>query len=143
MVAIVARWIRIISVYVGVCTFAALFVTGCNQTGEAGRCDANLPTRDKWKVPAYPNAKQISSAESPSYWQLTTIFQTVDSPAKVHDFYKSTLEKAGWQPNTRAGDGSLIVANCCYYLHLDVSTEVTDEGLTNIIIKYNSSMGCG
>src|SRR5438270_10996313 len=81
------------------CFALTLILSACGESGPAAHCDHNLPEEGKWMVPLYPDAQQVQNTKSPTYWQLTTTFQTTATPAQIASFYQDALMKAGWQPH--------------------------------------------
>src|SRR5215207_6048533 len=131
---------QVCRVRVAVCLVLLLALGACvSDSGEAAHCDRNLPTREDWKVPLYPGAQQVPDTRAGSYWELTTTFQVNAEPNQVNAFYEDALVKAGW----RYDGAAFRLPNCCYYLHVLVSTEVVEAGHTLVTIQHNASQGCG
>ena len=131
-----------------VCFLMATGLGACSGGGgPAARCDHSLPEDGKWQTPLYPAAQQVQTSESATYWQRTTTYVTPAAPATILSFYEGTLAKTGWQlggfGTPQAGQLSFQVANCCNYLSLAISAWARDDGLTQVMIKYNASIGCG
>ena len=130
------------------CLALLVLATSCvDTTGWIQRCDHNLPERGKWANPLYSGAQNAKHEAGQCCSEITTTFETTDSPETVIAHYEQVLGEAGWEggssPTGEQSDLRFGVANCCYYGHLTVTATRTSAGMTAVEVYSAWSMGCG